>query len=177
MKNTIINFILFQLGWLACVISAAKGFPLLGVLIAFFIVLFHIWRAALPLAEFKLISVALLIGAVWDSVLVWQGLLIYQSGMFLPYVAPYWIITMWALFATTLNVSLRWLKGRVLYAVVFGAVGGPLAYYAGQQLGAVEFSETVYALSALLVGWALFTPVLMSLSQRYDGYRKEGVTS
>ena len=177
MKRTIVNFILFQLGWLACVVSAAKGFPLLGALIASCIVVFHIWRAALPLAELKLITIALMIGTVWDSVLVWQGLLIYQAGMLLPYVAPYWIIIMWALFATTLNVSLRWLKGRVLYAIVFGAVGGPLAYYAGQQLGAVEFSETVYALGALLVGWALFTPVLMALSQRYDGYRQERVAS
>ena len=177
MKSTIVNFILFQLGWLACVISAAKGLPLLGALIAACIIVFHIWRAALPLTELKLIAFALLIGAVWDSVLVWQGLLIYQSGILLPHVAPYWIIIMWALFATTLNVSLRWLKGRVLYAIVFGAIGGPLAYYAGQRLGAVEFSETVYALSALLVGWALFTPVLMALSQRYDGYRQVRVAS
>lgn len=177
MKATIVNFILFQVGWLACVLSAAKGFPLLGVVVASGIVIFHLWRAHLPLAEVKLILLALLIGAVWDSILVWQGLLIYQQGMLLPFLAPYWIIVMWALFATTLNVSLRWLKGRLLFAIIFGAIGGPLAYYAGQRLGAVEFSETIYALSALLVGWAVFTPLLMMLSDRYDGYRQLRVAS
>lgn len=177
MKTTLVNFILFQLGWLVCVLSAARGLPMLGVVLACLIVAFHVWRAALPMSEIKLIAIALLIGAIWDSVLVWQGLLIYQSGMLVPFLAPYWIIVMWALFATTLNVSLRWLKGRLFVAVLFGGIGGPLAYYAGQRLGAVEFSETFYALTALLIGWALFTPLLMMLSQRYDGYLQRSTAS
>lgn len=170
MKTNLINFALFQLGWFACVLSGAAGRPWLGALIAFAIIGWHVWRAPLPEAELKLIGMAILIGATWDSLLVWQGWLAYPSGMILPFTAPYWIVIMWALFATTLNVSLRWLKGRWLYAVVFGAIGGPLAYFAGQRLGAVEFLETYSALLALLFGWALLTPLLMTLSQRYDGF-------
>ena len=170
MKTPLINFVLFQLGWLACVISAANQQPLFGAVIASVIIGFHIFRASIPANELKLIAIAILIGLAWDSILVWQGLLVYTTGMWLPFLAPYWIIVMWALFATTLNVSLRWLKGKLWYAVVFGAMGGPLAYYAGQRLGAVEFSETYLALGALFIGWAVFTPLLMVLSERYDGY-------
>ncbi len=77
---------------------------------------------------------------------------------------------MWGLFATILNVSLRWLRGRWVMAALFGAIGGPLAYYGGHRLGALEFGNEIVALLALAVGWAVFTPLLMSLATRFDGY-------
>ena len=77
---------------------------------------------------------------------------------------------MWALFATILNVSLRWLKGRWAVAALAGAVAGPLAYYGGSRLGALQFGNEGVALIALSLGWAVFTPLLMALSERYDGY-------
>jgi hypothetical protein len=44
-----------------------------------------------------------------------------RPGVFAPGVAPVWIVAMWALFATTLNVSMSWLKGRPWLAAAFGA--------------------------------------------------------
>lgn len=170
MTTKLINFVLFQLGWFGCVLSGAAGQPWMGAALAVAVIVWHVWRAPQPNAELKLIGLAIVIGTAWDSLLVWQGWLGYSSGMLLSFAAPYWIVIMWALFATTLNVSLRWLKGRWIIATVFGAIGGPLAYLAGQRLGAVEFIDTPLALLALLLGWALFTPLLLVLSRRYDGY-------
>jgi hypothetical protein len=76
---------------------------------------------------------------------------------------------MWVLFASTLNVSLRWLRGRWLTAAVLGAAAGPLAYYAGAQLGGVVISDPLFAMAALAVGWASFMPLLIKLSTRLDG--------
>ena len=77
---------------------------------------------------------------------------------------------MWALFATTLNLALRWLKGRPLLASVFGALGGPLAYYAGERLGAVEMPHQASALLALAAGWAVLMPLLTVIARRYNGF-------
>jgi hypothetical protein len=55
---------------------------------------------------------------------------------------------------------MRWLVGRWRLAALFGAVGGPGAYYAGAQLGAVSFPEPVAALAALAVGWSILTPLV-----------------
>jgi hypothetical protein len=77
---------------------------------------------------------------------------------------------MWAIFATTLNISLRWLKGRWLVAILSGAIAGPLAYYAGARLGGVVFTDQTIALIALSMGWAVLMPLLMALSQRLDGF-------
>ena len=90
--------------------------------------------------------------------------------MLLSFAAPYWIVAMWALFATTVNLSLRWLKGRLWLALILGAIGGPLAYFAGYRFGAVTFLESTTALILLSLGWALWTPLLVLASGRYDGY-------
>jgi hypothetical protein len=54
---------------------------------------------------------------------------------------------------------------------VFGAVGGPLAFIAGEKLGGVAFNDPVAALLALSVGWALMTPLLLAVARRLDGWR------
>ncbi len=170
MRDNIINFVLFQIGWFACVLGGAGQQPLLGVLIASAIITYHLWRAQQPRYEINLMLIAMLIGVIWDSLLVRFGLLDYSAGMLLPNTAPYWIVVLWALFATTLNLSLRWLKGKIGLAVVLGAIAGPLAYYAGARLGAVEFVSINHAFLALATGWAIFTPLLVAISNKMDGY-------
>ncbi len=172
MSTTMIvsNFLLFQIGWFACVWSAAAHQPWIGVLVTTGVVLAHVLRAPLPKAELKLVFLTLALGLVFDSLLVWQGWLTYSSGMLVPNIAPYWIVALWGLFATLLNVSLRWMRGRWVIAVVFGAAGGPAAYYGGLRLGALEFGNMPAGLLALAIGWAVLTPLLLALSARFDGY-------
>jgi hypothetical protein len=170
-KSIMANFVLFQLGWMACVLGGAGQWHWAGTVLVALIVFFHLVHAQEPRKELYLILLAVLLGALWDSALVSGGLLSYRHGVFHEGVAPHWIIAMWALFATTLNGSLRWLKGRWMLAVLFGAAGGPLAYYAGQKLGAVQMSNQMLSLMVLAAGWALMMPLLMRLSERYNGYR------
>ena len=170
MKSILFNTLLFQLGWFACVLSGAAKQPWIGVSIAVMIMAIHVMRATKRQNELTLIMVAMLIGTVLDSILVWQYWLSYPSGMFLENTAPYWIIVMWGLFATTLNVSLRWLKGNIIMSAVIGAIAGPLAYYGGYKLGAVQFIDTPMALIALSIGWTILTPALIYLSNKCDGY-------
>jgi len=169
--RAIANFVGFQLGWFACVGGAARGMPELGAAIAALIVAVNVATALRPVQEMKLIGCALAIGIIWDSSLLASGALTFTSGLLMPNAAPPWILVLWALFTSTLNVSLRWLRGRMIVAAVLGAVSGPLSYWAGVRLGAVQFVEPAIALTALAIGWAVFTPLLMVLSERYDGMR------
>ena len=165
------NFILFQVGWFSCVLGGASdGLAWLGVAVASLIVAVHLSRANSPREEMILIAAALLIGTLWDGSLTMAGIFIFEEPTLLPNFAPYWLIAMWALFATTLNVSLKWLKGRYLLAAVFGALGGPAAYYAGHRLGAVEFSDTLTAMLAVAAGWSIIMPLLLLLASRLNGY-------
>lgn len=169
-KPVVLNFVIFQACWLACVMSGAGGMPILGIAAVAAAATYHLRNARLPLREGMLLLAAAVIGMLWDGQLAGYGWLIYPSGMFHQWLAPTWIIAMWVSFATTLNVSLRWLHGRFALAAAFGGMGGPLAYWAGTRLGGVTFSDPVIALSALAVGWALITPMLVALAMRLDGF-------
>jgi hypothetical protein len=172
MYNPVINFVLFQIGWFACVLGGAHNYPAIGSFVALFIIACHLFFANEWYLELLLVISAMILGFAWDSYLVYQKWISYSHGQFSPDTAPYWIVVMWGLFTTTLNVSLNWLKTRLVYSVMFGAIGGPLAYYAGARLGALEFTAPTNALIALSVGWAIFTPVLLHLTNHLNGFRK-----
>ncbi|ADE13504.1 conserved hypothetical protein [Nitrosococcus halophilus Nc 4] len=122
----LINLFAFQVGWLACVLGGAYQLPWLGTTLAAIFVGLHVAMTRAPRRELRLILLAGVIGTVWDSFLVTMGWLHYPSGTFMVGMAPHWIIALWMLFACTLNVSLRWLKGRWWLATASGALAGPL---------------------------------------------------
>lgn len=163
------NFLAFQLGWFGCVLGAAHDHPWLGPLVVLAIVLLHLFLSRRPMHELRLIAAAMMLGLVIDSLLLASGWLQYPNGAWITGFAPYWIIAMWALFATTLNVSMRWIRGRTGLAVLLGSIGGPLSYLAGQKLGAISFIEPNYALLALAAAWGLAMPLLAALAAHFDG--------
>jgi len=170
------NFILFQIGWFACVLGGAYDRPWLGTSIALAIVAWHVGRAPRPRDEMILVLLSAGIGALADSLPVAADWVRYASGTVVPGTAPVWLVAMWMLFATTLNVSLRWLRRYPLAAIALGAVGGPLAYWGGARLGAMEFVAPVAATAALAIGWAVLTPLLVRLARRFDGYAPAAVS-
>ena len=165
----IINFILFQLAWFACVIGAGKGMPWLGVLITALVLGWHLYQAKNVKPELLLMLCALIIGAAYDQSMLSLGYISYLNNGWSSVIVPVWILALWLAFTSTLNVSLRWMRNKHLVAVVFGAIGGPLAYLGAEKLGAVVLhGATSYI--ALSIGWAVITPLLLLLSSRFDGF-------
>lgn len=166
----LLNFLLFQLGWFSSVLGGANQMPWLGPLAVLAIIAIHLRLAERPHSEVALLLCCALIGAGFDSVLVAFGWVGYSSGMFAPAMAPYWIITMWMLFATTLNVSLRWLRELPIVAAMLGFVAGPLTYLGGAKLGGILLIDQFAALATLGIAWAVMMPVLLVLAERFDGF-------
>jgi hypothetical protein len=174
-NKIIINFVLFQLGWFACVLGAAKNLPWLGVIVVLAILAWHLWQAKQAKPEILLLLIALLIGGLFDQTMLTTGLISYQAhgwdnALHSTSIVPAWILALWAVFVTILNVSLRWMRGKWLVMVLFGAVGGPLAYMGAEKLGAATMNMPL-SYVALGLGWAILTPLLLFLSQKFDGFR------
>ena len=163
------NFLAFQIAWFSSVLGGAHQMPWIGPIAVFLALALHLRAARRPFEEFLLAICCAFIGAGFDSVLVAVGWVGYSSGLFNDSLAPYWIITMWVLFATTLNVSMRWMRGSPKLAAFFGVTGGPTTYLAGKELGGIELINEPAALIALAIGWGIMMPLLVSLSERLDG--------
>ncbi len=172
MKNVFVNLAVFKAAWTAVVISAAAGAPVLGVIAVAIAVGIHLWSCNNPEAEIRLLLAAASLGFAWESALVLANLLEYSSGNWMPGLAPYWIVAMWVLFATTLNVGMRWLRRSTAVAAVAGAIGGPLGFFVGASIGAVELVSPAIALACIGIGWAVMLPLLVKLAVRLeDGQR------
>lgn len=163
------NFVLFQAAWFTSVIGAANDRAWLGLVAIAAAATWHLARAERPARELALLAIAALLGIVFETLLVQTGLTRYGSNE-IPGLAPLWMMAMWVLFATTLNVTLRGLQQRTWLAVLLGAVGGPLAYFGGERLGALHFGSRGLALIVIALGWALLTPLLLRVAARCDGY-------
>ncbi len=164
MRTTIINLVLFKLGWVACILFAAMGKPEFAAVAVAVTVAIHLLRVPVPAKEALWLACAGLTGLLWESLVVWTGLIEYPAGVQSGFLAPYWIVSMWVLFATTINFGFKWIKRHWMLAAVFGLVGGPLAFLAGTAAGAAQFSNTTQALLLLGVGWAVLLPLLSVLS-------------
>jgi hypothetical protein len=175
--KTLINFLLFQAGWFATVLGAANSLPWLGPVVVLAVVAVHLRFSPRPGPEAVLLSVAILMGLILDSLVLATGWISYPNGVWLNGLAPYWIISLWALFATTLNVSMRWLSGRPWLAALFGGIGGPASYFAGAKLGAMTFVAPIAAILALALAWALAMPLLMYMARQLDQPGKRGLPS
>lgn len=162
----IINFVAFQVCWLACVWGAANGWWWLGPLAVLAFGAWQLNKTHVRDSDLRLVGIAALLGFLVDSGFILAGLVEYASPTPWTDLAPVWIIAMWIGFALTLNHSMDWLAGKPWLAAGLGAIGGPMAYYVGGMVwGAMTFeAPLVLVLVAIGVVWAAVTPVLMALT-------------
>ena len=175
MKKSLVNYVAFQAGWFACVIGAANGLPIIGLVVVLLAVLLHLSWATRPLRELQLLTICALIGLTFDSMLLATGWISYPDSILVMGLAPPWIVAMWVIFGSTLNLSMSWLRGRSWLAAIFGAIGGPLSYLAGQKMGAISLVNQSAALTALAIGWAIILPLITALATHFDGFKEVAV--
>jgi hypothetical protein len=163
------NLISVNIGWLACILGAARGHYWLGLVVVPILFVIHITviqrRKILEIFVVAMASIA--IGFLTDTILIIIGT-VEPNRWFMP--APFttvWDLMIWANFSLTLNASLRFLQKRPLVAAFLGATCAPGTYYAGDRLGALNFSEPVFS-SLLWIGivW-LFAMPCLSLMAMY----------
>lgn len=169
----ITNFVIFQVGWFAAVLGAAHGSPVWGTLCLCVAVGWHITVSARPAQEARLVASLTVIGFIVESAIAAQGHVSYPSGQPVAWLAPYWMVALWAELAIALNVTMRWLKRRPGLAMLLGAIAGPASFAAGVRLGGARFVDAAPALVTLAVCWAVLMPLLMWLSDRFDGVARE----
>jgi hypothetical protein len=114
--------------------------------------------------ETQLILLTGIFGFAVDTLQASAGLYAFAHTSAAPWLCPLWMMTLWMIFATTLNASMSWLAGRYRLAAVLGALCGPVSYVAGARLGAIEFpAHAGLSLVGIAVVWACVMPSLLWL--------------
>ena len=164
-----LNYALYQLGWLACILGAAWGWPVSGAVIAALLTAVHLARSPEPRIEVRLVALALALGLAVEGFQVWSGSYVFTSGVVVAWMSPPWLLMMWAQFATTFRWSLRSVMTVPARAAVFGLAGGPIAFIAGERLGAVTLARPLApVLARLAVSWGIALYVCARIARRHD---------
>jgi hypothetical protein len=137
------NFILFQAGWFITLFSAAYGKPYLGVLFTVLWMIFHLSMVATKVKnEISFLVIVTMLAYLLESSLVISGFISYPEQAIIGVPAPIWMMALWVNLAATINYSLSWMKGRYFICSVFAAIAGPLSYFAGERIGAINLHGT-----------------------------------
>lgn len=158
----------FQLVWLACALGAAQGDSRPGMVAALVYVTLALAARGWPRSLLILVAASAAAGVVAETALVAVGLLRHTATWPLAGLAPAWIVALWLAFGVTIDSLARILGGRsILVQATVGFVFGPLAYWAGARLGALNLgTPDAMALAATGLVWALALPALMDLHSR-----------
>lgn len=175
-RPAVVNYLLYQAGWFACVLGAAWGRPWLGSALGILPILVHVTMARRRADAAALALWTAAIGVAVDATQIALGTLRFDVGTVVAGLPPLWLVLVWAQFAMTFHFGLAWMKGRPLGAAVFGALGGPLAFVAGARFGVVTLHPALWpSLVSLAVTWALAMPVAAWLAERQSG--REGIAA
>lgn len=169
------NVLGFQAVWWACVLGAGAGWGWAGPLAVAAFAAVHLRLTPTPARDLRMLAAAVLMGLLVDGLLGASGLLVYAAATEPHALAPVWILALWAGFALTLTHSMAFFARRPLASMLFGLLGGPLAYAgAAAVAGAVVFPSGLEpALAAVAVGWAIALPTLYALDRRMSVPREE----
>ncbi len=161
MIGKILSFIFFQIAWFAAVLGGAHHLDLVGSCPALALFAFHIasnhrrWFSSCVI-----VFAIVLLGIVVEFLLLKSGAITYRGSTASASLPPLWILALWLAFATLPDGALSWLSGRTELQVIFGALGGPLSYIAGEKLGAAELHTSfTYAMVVFAIVWAIATPL------------------
>lgn len=172
----LLSLALFNCGWFCCVLGAAYGLPWLGPL---YMSVWFLWKVTGTRSgpgEALLILLAAIVGYALDSTLFLSGMLLETGRDSFGWPAPLWLVCLWPNLAGALGGCLGYLRKKYFLGCVAGVIGGPMAYFAGGRLGAIDLADPlVLSLAAIAVEWAIAMPLLLFLNARLSPEPRQSV--
>jgi len=168
--KSLLGFLAFQAAWWAAILAAPRGLDVLGIAAVVALNAPFVWTSGSRRAFAAFVAAATAFGVVVDSAMLAVGVFDIAAGWHpVAWLCAPWLAAMWTNLAVSIDTCMGWMKGRPLLASAFGAIGGPLSYWAGERLGVISFPmPTAGALAALAVAWAVAMPALLWMRARAE---------
>ena len=157
----------FQAVWFTCALGAARGISAPGIVGGMALTAVVVATSRHRGTDAAIAIVSAVTGLVVESVLQGAGFVTFAAPWPSPAFAPAWIVALWLAFGTTLPPLAAALGERPLVAALLGAIAGPLAYIAGERLGALQLPASPLLVMTVLAGaWAIALPLLLAIYGR-----------
>lgn len=168
---TITNVLMFQVGWLICILGGSFW----AGLFTLSAITFHLVVSRQRVDDAVAVLIAVALGLLHDLVLLHGGQIQFVESVTHP---PLWLVCLWALLGITLNHSLVWIYSRPLWSALLGAVAAPLSYLAGVKLSSAEWSSPLLeVLPIIAILWLAILPLHRFLSLRVLSYVQRKATN
>jgi len=143
-----INIISYNITWFGLIYWGNPFIP-----IALLLLSIHLLFFMKTYKEIFFILVVSIIGIYIDSILQHFGFFIFSQDAHI----PFWLMFLWASFATTLSHGLRFLQASIWLQILAGLIA-PLSYIAGHKFEVVNLGQsmTITYLILSLIWVALF---------------------
>lgn len=168
--NILLDIILFQIAWFACVLSSVSPFPLLLPLLGSFIILV---RSASTQGITRLLPFAvscLAMGLGGDACLVYLGFIDFSDYPSI-FGVPFWMLLLWLNFGLMLHPLFEWFLKDGRRCFLGFSLGGALAYYSGHKFGVLHFEQGWYSGLAVAIEWGLASFVFRRLHLKIEKER------
>ena len=150
----LIDVIIFKVAWVLCVLATKTPIPQLAPFLGIILVAGRAWTSDRLKPSLPLALSALLIGIIGDALLVQQNLLEFH-----PYPnlggTPLWMVSLWVCFGIMLRPVFEWFLDHCMRSILGFSLGGVIAYWSGQQLGVLEFTNSWITALGIAAEWAI----------------------
>ena len=167
------HFIAYYLAWFLCIALASRGYAWVSSLIVIVCVLLQIfWQYKIQhntRGLWYLIGLIVFISTLVDSLLIFNGIIIYAANPFAPYMTSPWMISIWVSFTVILYATLYSLFNQLTLLGILSFPGFALAYAMGGKMGAAFFPygyKTCFLIGAI---WLILLPLTISCFKKIMG--------
>ena len=150
----LIDVIIFKVAWVLCVLATKTPIPQLAPFLGIILVAGRAWTAGRLKPSLPLALSSLLIGIIGDALLVQLNLLQFPSYPNLGG-TPLWMVSLWVCFGIMLRPVFEWFLDHCMRSILGFSLGGVIAYWSGQQLGVLEFTNSWITALGIAAEWAI----------------------
>lgn len=146
MMKSLLNAILFQLLWFACVLGG-DNWAVAAIVV--YLVIHHFALVEFT-SEWWLIALFVVLGVVIDGALIFDGWLVMPSSLWTFPIPPPWLLGLWAGVGSLFFHCLSWGLQRPWLLSIVAAIFAPLSYFLGADLANVSFTRSALSTWALM---------------------------
>ncbi|NRA42053.1 MAG: DUF2878 domain-containing protein [Pseudomonadales bacterium] len=168
-QKKVVNGLVFQINWFACIFANTT------VLLAstIFLLLFHFALIDRNAKQWLILFFIAIIGYAADSALAASGMIMFSPSANLVLnginiaVAPLWLFCLWLSFSSCLHYAFSFLYQRLLLTLLICLSVIPFNYYIGANFRNAVFAEPSWLGLALIAAyWALLLPIAIRMSNQ-----------